>query len=107
MPAEAEPARCDNRGDAWERCWSWTWYFTFNLKASVAAVSSQLQAPKDSPFRTNRTTAASIISFSFSSSAEAAADGSADIRGFIKLHFRRGHAAMYAALNGANQATQP
>jgi hypothetical protein len=28
-----------------------TWYFTLNLKASVAVVSSQLQALKDSLFR--------------------------------------------------------
>ena len=66
-----------------------TWYFTFNLQASMASddgVAPQLQSIAFSHFRKNSMKTASIISFSSS------ADGSPrspESRGFIKLHSRR------------------
>ena len=60
-----------------------TWYFAFNLQASLAAlasaagVASQLESVASSQYRKHRLTTVSIISFSSS------ADGSPEIRGFI------------------------
>ena len=54
-----------------------TWYFTFDLQASEAGVTSQLEAFESSTFRNQSIKTASIISFSRS------ADGSPDIWGFI------------------------
>ena len=57
-----------------------TWYFAFNLQASLASeagVDSQLESVASSQYRKQALTTASIISFSSS------ADESPEIRGFI------------------------